>query len=308
MSMFDAYALSRYVENLARFLRLKRAGRNRKLFESVQQFPANGRGRLPNLPPEAVIDLEERVNAKAVRADAPDTTLGERISLARDYVGLSDASIARQMGVSRELVRRWRTNTHRPRDIGRLAAYLQVPAGWLEMGGGHYLPADSHIGVLVGERARCERDRLYGMTMSLVGELSDDATESEVRAFIERAVMTRPDLAEAARRAGGRWQAASGGLVFVPWVHVGERGLSRRYWSDEVEAMIQEELTAKPTVYAAWHALKARCDQKGIAYPRMISLQKRVATQRQRAERYGADLNDMIAASIGRQGCSEAGA
>lgn len=308
MSMFDAYEISGYVENLARFLRLKRSKRNRTLFESVQPLAANRRGRLPKLPANVIADLEKRVNAKATRADAPDTTLGERISLARDYVGLSDASIARQMGVSRELVRRWRNNVHQPRDLARLAEVLNVPSVWLEMGGGDKLPANSHIGVLVGEPAMFERERLYGMTLSLLGELPDDASQSEMQALIEHAVMTRPSLAEVARHAGGRWQAASGALVFVPWVHVGERGLSRRYWSDEVEAMIQEELSAKPSVYGAWHALKSRCEQKGVAYPRLISLQKRVAKQRARVQRYGVDLDDTIAASIGRQGCSEAGA
>lgn len=299
MSQFDRYTTTEYVEGLRVFLNMKKQG---FLQEAglVRRKPGEHKGRLPGYPAEAVVALEDAVNAKAARCEATDTTLGERLRLARDYLGLGDAQIARQLGVSRELVRRWGENIHypTPERLVQLAEALNVPEAWLVNGGGHNLSANSHIGVRVGEEAKTWREHLYSLELQVIAEIPDDADVAYAQAYIEDAVFSRPDLVQAARCAGGRWQSVGAALLFAPWVPIPEHGLSRRYWSDEVEAMIQEEMATKPSVYGAWHALKKRCEALGLEYPKLISLHKRVEKERERAERYGVDLNAMVAESV----------
>jgi DNA-binding transcriptional regulator YiaG len=300
MSQFDRYTVTEEVEAYRAFLDISKRGflRDNGFVEDVE---GQRKGRLPKYPEEAVKALQVKVNEKSARCEAPDTTVGERYRLARDYMGLNDAQVSRELGVSRELVRKWGLNVHRPSNMEALATLLNVPQAWLEEGGEHNLPANSHLGVRVGEEALYWREQLYGLTQVFVSELPDGADESYAQAAIEWEVFATFELAQAARRAGGRWQIVSNTLLFSPWVPIPEHGLSKRFWTDDVEAIIQEELATKPSVYGAWEAMRQRCEAMGLGpddYPKRISLHKRAEKDRIRAERFGVDLNDIVAASV----------
>lgn len=307
MSQFDSYTTADYVEGLRKFLDLNSRtflhdygllvpGENRAQKETGQGRPK--KYRLDRIPV-----IEQMVNEKAARCEAADTLISERYRIARDYLGYSDARVARELGVSRELVRRWGAGMNNPSHIEALAQLLRVPLAWLVEGGEHNLPASSHLGVRVGEDAKHWREQLFGMIQAVVSELPDNADESYAQAFIEWAVFNRFDLACAARRAGGRWQLVSNTLLFAPWVPIPEYVLSKRKWSDEVEAIIQEELARQPSVYGAFKVMEARCKAMGLSadeYPQKISLYKRLEKEKERVEKFGVDLNDMIAESVSR--------
>lgn len=311
MSQFDRYTVTEYVEALRLFL-----GASKRTFLRDAGFikdDAPRKGRLKRKEYEAgpLKDIEAQVNAKAARCEAPGsvepgdagTTMGERIVLAKDYQGLNDAQMARDLGVSRELVRRWSNNIHVPKNLQAVADYLNVPEAWLRHGGEETLPGNSHIGVRVGDEAKMWREQLRGLIQSVVEEIPEEADDSYTQAYIEWVVLNRAPVAQAARRAGGRWQWASGMLFFVPWVPIPEHGLAKQYWSDEVEAIIQEELQSKPTTYGAWKAIKARCEAMGLTeddYPRRVSLHKRVQKDRERIQEFGVDLNEMVAESVAK--------
>ncbi|KVP39500.1 helix-turn-helix domain-containing protein [Burkholderia ubonensis] len=302
MSQFDRYTVTEYVEAMRAFLDISKRNFLRD-YGFVKDADEPRKGRLPKYDEEPIKALEALVNQKAARCEAPDTTVGERYKLARDYMGLNDAQVSRELGVSRELVRRWGSDIHRPTNMEAVAALLNVPQAWLEEGGEQNLPANSHLGVRVGDEALLWREQLYGLTQIVVTEFPDGADESYGQAFIEWAVFNRFDLAQAARRAGGRWQIVSNTLLFSPWVPIPEHGLSKRFWSDEVEAIIQEELANKPSVYGAWEAVRQRCEAMGLgedAYPKRISLHKRVEKDRLRAEKFGVDLNEVVAESVAK--------
>lgn len=304
MSQFDKYTVAEYVEGLRVFLNIKKQGFQREA-GLVRDPDTKRKGRLPSYPADAIAALEREVNLKAERCESTESTLGERYRAARDYLGYTDSQVARELGVSRELARRWGENLHRPTCMPQLAELLQVPLEWLETGDEQYLPANSHIGVRVGIEEGGEaaywREQLYSMTLGVVAELPDDADVHQAQAYIEDAVFTNPEMAKVARRAGGRWQSVGATLLFSPWIPIPEHGLTRRYWSDDVEAVINEELATNPTVLGAWHAMKTRCEAMGLdatQYPKLISLHKRIEKERIRAEKFGVDLNDMVAESV----------
>lgn len=300
MSQFDRYTVTEYVESLRSFLDISKRSFLRD-YGFVEEADEPRKGRLPKYKDEPIKALEALANAKAARAESSETTLGERFRIARDYLGLNDAQIARDLGVSRELVRRWGADIHRPAVMEQIADLLNVPLAWLASGGEENLPANSHIGVRVGEEALLWREQLYGLTQAVVAGLPDGSDESYAQAFIEWSVYNKFELAQAARRAGGRWQIVNNTLLFSPWVPIPEHGLSKRFWSDVVESIIQEELEAKPSVYGAWEAMRARCEALGLSegeYPKRISLHKRIEKERARAEKFGVDLNDVVAASV----------
>lgn len=314
MSLFDRYTNAEYVDAMRVFL-----DEPRRDFMKKAGFTANRGsdiGRLPKYDEVPLRALEDRVNAKAARCEASDTEFGERLMLARDYAGMSDSDIAKALGVSREIVRRWVANINGTSRITELAQLLSVPEAWLEKGGEQYLPANSHLGVRVGgvyfkDEARkvpsfigenaIYREQLYALTQSVLSELPEEATESYTQAFIEWAVYNRFELAQAARRAGGRWQIVSNKLLFSPWMPIQERGLTRRKWSDEVEAIIQQEMDSNESVFGAWAAIEAKCKALGLSedeYPKRITLHKRVEMERKRAEQFGVDLNEVVAAAV----------
>jgi len=302
MSVFDKVSRSSYVETMRLFL-----GKPKKGFLQeaglVDRSEGSQVGRARRYQDEPVRRIEEEVNAKAARVEARDTTLGERIRLARDYAFLSDSELARILQVSRELVRRWGADINHPTDLVKLANVLQVPEAWLRTGDSAYLPADATLGVRVGEAASSFREELYALTIQVIEGLNENMTEPEAQAFLEHAVKTTPALAQAARKAGGRWQILDQSLFFVPWLPVAESTQASGkapMWSTEVEEIIQQELATQPTVYKAWDEMKKRCEEKGLAYPQRITLFKRVQHDKERVERFGLDINDLIKQSVAK--------
>ena len=301
MSQFDRYTTTAYVEALREFMGFSKNSFLRD-HGFIKDTDEPRRGRLPRYDEEPVRALELLVNEKARHAETAQT-FEERYRVARDYKAMSDNGVAQALGVSRELVRRWGIAQQRCTKIKELANLLDVSAEWLEEGGEHNLAASTHIGVRVGDESKALREELFGLTQSLVAELPEGSDEQYSQAYIEWKIHNDAELAKVARRAGGRWQILEGLLLFSPWIPIPEHGLSRRNWSDQVEQMIQEELAAKPTVYGAWAALRDRCRALGLSedeYPKKISLHKRVEKDRQRAEQFGVNLNDVVEASVDR--------
>lgn len=307
MSQFDSYTTAEYVEAMRKFLDL-----NTRTFlqdygllipgQNMAENSKTGQGRPKKYVEERVKVIEQMVNEKAARCEAPDTPVSERYRIARDYMGFSDAHVARELGVSRELVRRWGAGMNQPSHLEALAQVLRVPVAWLEQGGEHTLPANSHLGVRVGDEKDLWREQLFGLIQSVVSELPENADETYAQAFIEWTVFNRFELARAARRAGGRWQLVSNTLMFAPWVPLPEYQISKRKWTDEVEAIIEEELARQPSVYGAYNAMKTRCEAMGLKekehFPTKIALYKRIDKEKERIEEFGVDLNDMIAQSV----------
>lgn len=61
------------------------------------------------------------------------------------------------------------------------------------------------------------REQLYGRTVSLCAHLSKDAGEALVNSYLDSRVRSDRALFVASQAAGGRWQMASGELVFRAW-------------------------------------------------------------------------------------------
>jgi transcriptional regulator with XRE-family HTH domain len=287
MSKFDTPVMAQKVQHNRVFLKYPK--KDFMEMAGLKPDQPGRKGRLPAYPAAALAKLDVAVNRKAARVEAYDSTLAERIGLARDYQALRNAAVAKALGVSRELVRRWTCGINRPTNdrLPRLADILQVPLAWLQFGGEEHLPADSQLGVRVGDEAMNYREQLYGMTMGLLVEVDDDSSEADIQRFIDVAVLSRPQFAVAARRAGGRWQWVQGEFCFAPWVPLPQKGLARRYWSDEVEAIIEEELAVNATISGAWKSLKQRCEAQGWSYPQKITLHKRLDKQRERRNKFG---------------------
>lgn len=199
------------------------------------------------------------------------------------------------MSLSREAVRKWRMGNTKPTRLDDLAKALNVPLRWLKQGGMQHLPADSHLGVKVGKMAMDCREKLMGLTTSIISQHlhDDDADGSGLRELSDKLAREDAQLSRLARQAGGRWLFVSGDLVFAPWVSVEPYQLSRHLWSPEVERIISEELASQRSVYAAWFAVKHRCEDSKLAYPRKITLYKRVRNAQLRAIRFGVNLSTL---------------
>ena len=283
MSQFDEYSADKYAEKLRSFINNK------------QEFPIGYTGLkdennekqsgvVAKNSAETIANLEKLANEKAKQAEANDSTLNERLQIAKDYKSFSDADIAGLMGVSHDVVRLWEEDVQVPSDITTLARVLDVPAIWLECGGEMHLPANSHIGVRVGRESLMYRESLYAKTIELIPGIPRNSGLDYAQAFIEYQLTTNQSLSKIARRAGGRWQVMSGTLIFAPWVLIEQpHHVTCKLWPDEVETMIAEELATKTTVYGAWSSLKARCEALGISkdqFPSIISLHKRLERKR----------------------------
>lgn len=290
MSQFDAYTQAAYIQGLRRFL-----GKQHPAVLHFNSLKPTGRtGRLPKWEQEVVEQLERAVNQKAGRCEMFDSSLAERLVLACSYLELNYAQLARCLGVSRESVRLWCNGTAMPGNLEGLATALNVPSRWLELGGDEHLPADSHLGVRVGFDCMEAREQLYGLTLAVLADSDDDLDEACLMAHLEQVVAQRKLMATLARKAGGRWLPHQGTLAFAPWVPIAPHGLVRRYWSDEVETIIAEALASNGSTYAAWYVVQRRCETLGLRYPKMITLQRRIATQRNRDAKYGVDLSTQV--------------
>jgi ribosome-binding protein aMBF1 (putative translation factor) len=302
MSAFDRYTKTEEVEALRIFLGLKKQG-----FLLKHGFIDSSRrlriGRLASYKQEAIDALVRLANKKSGRAEETDTDLGERIRLAQSYMGLSDTTLAGKLQVSRELVRRWGVNLNRPTNLLEIAKVLDVPPSWLVLGGEERLPANSHVGVRFGEESMLLREQLYALTLDLLVDIPTNADVEHIRAHIEHAVFNRPEISKIARQAGGRWQLLDLALVFAPWVPIAEHGLARRFWSDAVELIVQQELESKSSVYGAWISICERCKALGLEsneYPKKISLYKREEIRRARVAKFGVDLNRQVDQAVAR--------
>jgi len=300
MSQFDKYTSTEVVDGFRRFLGARKDGfLQNHGFLDADAHPK--KGRLPKYKEESVEALAKLVNVKAARAEAQDTSLGERIRIARDYMFFTDVDLAAKLGVSRELVRRWGENLNKPTDLAMVAEALGVPLMWLEAGGEAGLPANSCLGVRVGKASFALREQLHSMTLEHLALVPETAGLPYIQAFLERAVFNHRDMAKVARQAGGRWQVEAQTLVFAPWVPICEHGLARRDWSDVVEEIIQKELSERHSTYAAWQAIKVRCHALGLSdkeFPKKISLYKRIELRSARIARYGVSINRQVKESV----------
>lgn len=244
---------SEYVESLRRFLG-EDEGINHPEGACLANEVGIGEGSSVAVSPQVIQALEEAVNRKSARCEAADLTPGERYQLARDYVGLSDAQVAEFLEVSTELVSAWGQDRERPFSLGPLAALLRVPRQWLEGEDVRLLPANCHLGARVGQAAMRCREQLYSLTLSLLSEVSDEADDGDVAAFIENAVLVRPELKEAARRCGGRWQLTGATLSFRPWAALSGQALLRAYWPHASAEADIRKLTAGFSGWLYWEA------------------------------------------------------
>lgn len=283
MSQFFAYTQPEYVRQMRRFL-----GRTHPAVKLLQrERPEGAKGRAPNYPDAIIQALENAVNETACRCEASGSSFRERLALACAYAGLKDAALARQLGVSRQLVSGWRWGAWMPTRLDTLAEVLSVPVAWLHYGGAEHLPANSHLGVRVGNESLLYREQLYGITLDAIQDISDDTGFEVVNGVIGEVLSKDPEMSKLSRRAGGRWLVQEGSLVFVPWHPIPEHGLSQRYWSDAVEAFIENALAKHHSVYAAYQEIKQVCEATGEAFPKKITLYKRLTNQRMREGAFG---------------------
>lgn len=287
MSFLDAYSQAQRVERYRRFLRRPKQGFRRKA--GLLAPGAHRLGRPSRYDDEAVAALETAVNDFAARAEAA-ASFAERYTAARNYALVTDARVARIVRCSRELVRQWREGSSRPAaaTLEVVAVELGVPAQWLKYGGEALLPPDCRVGVRVGAEA------MYWRTMLLERMVAVGIERPMVtsRPDVEQRIREMPELAVAARRAGGRWLPEGNEWVFIAWEALAVRGLQRRDWPDAVECIIEQELGQDCSTYRAWQRVRDRCEAQALPYPSMIALQKRVQRAREQRERYGIPMDE----------------
>jgi hypothetical protein len=217
MAFFDEQIETKYVEALRAFLAVQKKGFLKGAGLVQNPSEKQRRGRNLHYPTDSIVALEFSVNEKSRRCEAADTTFSERYLLARDYQSMSNAQVGRALNVSRELARRWGKNINRPTCTTEIANLFKIPEAWLTKGNEINLPANSHIGVRVGDEAEKWREQLYILVLGIISELPDEANVIDAQKYIEQSIMTRPLLAQAARRAGGQWKILGGKLSFREW-------------------------------------------------------------------------------------------
>lgn len=74
------------------------------------------------------------------------STLGERISVARERAGLSQAELSKALAIKSDMLENWENDAAEPRAnrMTMLAGILGVSAGWLLYGIGEGVPAPSN--------------------------------------------------------------------------------------------------------------------------------------------------------------------
>lgn len=239
----------------------------------------------------AVTKLEELVNQKGVLAEDRTKPPFERLSIAMDWAQESNSTLAQQLGVSRELVRKMRLgaigfDAH----LEALGRILQVPPKWLVSGNPLLLPADSHIGVRCGAAQSSAREDAY----EVLEKICEEHKFKSVRDLIltvEKSVREIPTYANVCRQAGGRWNVIGDRAFFFPWVAVDQVDSAReQLWEPEIEVLIEQGLNDQDrTTTQVWDEVKAYAEQRGLPYPTKITLHKRVARAHQRLEKFGMD-------------------
>lgn len=301
MYFFFTSTRSDYIVKLRKFLRLSPKNFTEKFFSDGE--PVKGRRSYSD---ELIRELEDAANEKSARCERTDTTMGERVALAMAYNDdiPTPTVLAQKVGVSRELARRWVSQLQEitPGRIPQLAKILDVPKKWLLEGGEDTLPANSILGLRVGEENLQAREDLFALTQEKyaegrASENEETANEPYMIAYLESCVNSDPQMKKLARRCGGRWHYIMGNPVFAPWIPTVSRDSWRMDWSDEVEQIIDEELQEAPTVYAAWERMRDRCEEKGYGprqYPKKVTLHRRVGQEAKRLRDYGVDINELV--------------
>lgn len=284
--MFENDSKESYLKAMLRFLRTSRAHFDR---EGGGSGDSQARRTRRAVTAELLRSVEADVNQKSSRVESLDTTFGERYRLARDYVGLIDAEVARRLDVSREIVRQWSNDLARPRvtRLAELAMLLEVPVSWLESGSLSQLAANSRLGVRVGADRTVWKETLYALTVRYLGDCCDEVSEEKCNESIGVAIDSMEEMKHAARKAGGRWLMAAGRLVFCAWRPLKYQGPKRRLWPAETELIIEAELSRNGSTYAAWQVIRERCTEAGLPYPKRVTLHKRVQRKRAHEERFG---------------------
>lgn len=284
--MFENDSKESYLKAMLRFLRTSRAHFDR---EGGGSGDSQARRARRAVTAELLRSVEADVNQKSSRVESLDTTFGERYRLARDYVGLIDAEVARRLDVSREIVRQWSNDLARPRvtRLAELAMLLEVPVSWLESGSLSQLAANSRLGVRVGADRTVWKETLYALTVRYLGDCCDEVSEEKCNESIGVAIDSMEEMKHAARKAGGRWLMAAGRLVFCAWRPLKYQGPKRRLWPAETELIIEAELSRNGSTYAAWQVIRERCTEAGLPYPKRVTLHKRVQRKRAHEERFG---------------------
>ena len=306
MSQFDHPLDTEYVDNMRQFL--KEAKYQFLLKFGFTTIDRDKRGRLPKYSLDAVQRVEKAFNEKAKIAEQSQS-IGQRIGLALSYFQENKEDSARRLGVTTEALRRWLEELSKPAqaDKEKMAQALNVPQAWLETGDASCLPANSALGVRVGQEALDCRQILRSMTMNIINDLYKEKVDySYAQALIEWTVFNTPEIAQIARKAGGRWQICTpkyineGKFVFAPWVPLPESDLKRRFWSDEVEAVIDEELRIgkNHSVYEAYQNMEKKFMGTQTSFPQRISLYKRIEKANYNIIRFGVNINKEISEAI----------
>ena len=94
-------------------------------------------------------------------------TVGERIAMAREALGLSKGQFAKKMNVSYQTVSDWEDGkiTPRPTRFEKLAKILNAPSDWLILGQGDYSPDDPPTNVCSITAFSAEAAEGYGCQM-----------------------------------------------------------------------------------------------------------------------------------------------
>lgn len=101
-------------------------------------------------------------------------TFGDRVTAAREALGLGAAALARQLGVKTETVQNWEADRSEPRanKLQMLAGVLNVPLIWLMTGSGEGVPTRPRspaAGIAAELRSlRAEHLRLAGRIETLL--------------------------------------------------------------------------------------------------------------------------------------------
>lgn len=102
------------------------------------------------------------------------TTLGSRISQARESQGLTTSQLARRLGVKPQTLENWEQNKSEPRaeKLNRIAGLTQVPLTWL-LAPESYDESESPVAITQLETLSLKLDRAISMQQELAALLID---------------------------------------------------------------------------------------------------------------------------------------
>ena len=306
MSQFEHPLDTVYVDNMRHFL-------NESKYQFLLKFgfttvDRDKRGRLPKYLSDAIQSVEKAFNEKAKIAEKSES-IGQRIELSISYFKDNIDESAQRLGVTTMTLKQWLENLSIPTlaEKEKMAHALNVPQEWLETGDTVYLPANSTLGVRVGQEALDYRQILKAMTMNIINEIYKEKVDNAfAQAFIEWKVFNTPEIAQVARKAGGRWQICTpkyindSNFVFAPWVPLPELELKRRLWSNDVENIIDEELRfgKNQSIYEAYNKMEKRFKETSEYFPQRVSLYKRIEKINHNIIKFGANINNEINQAI----------